>query len=78
MQFIHTFELRDFLDTLVSLLSAFVLGTLIGAFIIAVIQNGMNLLGIHTYTQMVVLGAVIIGAVVLDRIRIASGAMGRA
>jgi len=55
-----------------------VLGTLIGAFIIAVIQNGMNLLGIHTYTQMVVLGAVIIGAVVLDRIRIASGAMGRA
>jgi putative Mg2+ transporter-C (MgtC) family protein len=31
MQFIHTFELRDFLDTLVSLLSAFVLGTLIGA-----------------------------------------------
>jgi len=31
MQFIHTFELQDFLDTLVSLLSAFVLGTLIGA-----------------------------------------------
>src|SRR6201985_309447 len=31
MQFIHTFELRDFLDSLVSLLSAFVLGGLIGA-----------------------------------------------
>jgi putative Mg2+ transporter-C (MgtC) family protein len=31
VQFIHTFQLQDFLDTLVSLLSAFVLGTLIGA-----------------------------------------------
>lgn len=31
MQFIHTFQLDDFLDTLVSLLVAFVLGTLIGA-----------------------------------------------
>jgi ribose transport system permease protein len=46
-----------------------VLGTLIGAFIIAVIQNGMNLLGIQTYTQMVVLGAVIVWAVVLDRVK---------
>jgi ribose transport system permease protein len=46
-----------------------VLGTLVGAFIIAVIQNGMNLLGIQTYTQMVVLGAVIVGAVVLDRMK---------
>ena len=31
MQFIHTFQLHDFLDTLVSLFAAFVLGTLIGA-----------------------------------------------
>ncbi|HLZ05435.1 MAG TPA: MgtC/SapB family protein [Bradyrhizobium sp.] len=31
MQFIRTFELHDFLDTLVSLFAAFVLGTLIGA-----------------------------------------------
>ena len=31
MQFIHTSQLDDFLDTLVSLLVAFVLGTLIGA-----------------------------------------------
>lgn len=46
-----------------------ILGTLIGAFIIAVIQNGMNLLGIGSYTQMFVLGAVIIGAVLLDRAR---------
>jgi putative Mg2+ transporter-C (MgtC) family protein len=31
VQFIHTFELHDFFDTLISLLAAFVLGTLIGA-----------------------------------------------
>lgn len=43
-----------------------VLGTLIGAFIIAVIQNGMNLTGVESYTQKVVLGLVILGAVLLD------------
>ena len=31
MQFIQTFQVNDFLDTIVSLLAAFVLGTLIGA-----------------------------------------------
>ena len=46
-----------------------VLGTLIGAFIIAVIQNGMNLMGIESYTQKVVLGAVILSAVIVDRLR---------
>jgi ribose transport system permease protein len=45
------------------------LGTLIGAFIISVIQNGMNLLGIESYTQQVVLGAVILGAVLMDKTR---------
>jgi ribose transport system permease protein len=44
-------------------------GTLIGAFIISVIQNGMNLLGIESYTQNVVLGLVILAAVLLDRLR---------
>lgn len=46
-----------------------VLGTLIGAFIIAVIQNGMNLTNVESYTQKVVLGLVILGAVLLDRLR---------
>jgi ribose transport system permease protein len=46
-----------------------VLGTLIGALIIAVIQNGMNLTGVESYTQKVVLGAVILGAVLLDRLK---------
>ena len=46
-----------------------ILGTLIGAFIIAVIQNGMNLTGVESYTQKVVLGAVILGAVLLDMLK---------
>lgn len=44
-------------------------GTLIGAFTIAVIQNGMNLTNVESYTQKVVLGCVILGAVLLDRLR---------
>jgi len=49
------------------------LGTLIGAFTIAVIQNGMNLTNVESYTQKVVLGFVILGAVLLDRFRQRSG-----
>jgi len=45
------------------------LGTLVGAFVIAVIQNGMNLTGVESYTQKVVLGLVILGAVLVDRFR---------
>jgi ribose transport system permease protein len=45
------------------------LGTLTGAFTIAVIQNGMNLTNVESYTQKVVLGLVILGAVLLDRLR---------
>ena len=44
-------------------------GTLIGAFTIAVIQNGMNLANVESYTQRIVLGVVILGAVLLDKIR---------
>ena len=45
------------------------LGTLTGAFTIAIIQNGMNLTNVESYTQKVVLGLVILGAVLLDKIR---------
>ena len=45
------------------------LGTLIGAFTIAVIQNGMNLTNVESYTQKVVLGLVILAAVLLDTLR---------
>jgi ribose transport system permease protein len=44
-------------------------GTLVGVLLIAVIQNGMNLTGVTSHTQKVVLGAVILGAVLLDRIK---------
>jgi ribose transport system permease protein len=46
-----------------------IVGTLIGALIIAVIQNGMNLANIESYTQKVVLGLVILAAVLVDRLR---------
>jgi ribose transport system permease protein len=46
-----------------------IFGTLVGAFIIAVIQNGMNLVGLESNRQKVVLGLVILGAVLLDRLR---------
>jgi ribose transport system permease protein len=46
-----------------------VLGTLIGALIIAVIENGMNLTNVESYTQKIVLGAVILGAVALDTLK---------
>ncbi len=44
-------------------------GTLIGALLIGTINNGMNLLGISSYFQLVVKGLIIIGAVLLDRLR---------
>jgi ribose transport system permease protein len=44
-------------------------GTLIGALLIGAINNGMNLLGISPYFQLVVKGVIIIGAVLLDRLR---------
>jgi len=41
-------------------------GTVIGALIIGVLYNGMNLLRINTYWQYVVKGSVILGAVYID------------
>lgn len=46
-----------------------IFGTLIGAFIIAVIKNGMNLTGVTPFRQDVVFGAVILSAVLLDRLK---------
>lgn len=44
-----------------------IMGTLIGAFIIAVIQSGMNQIGIESNTQKVVFGLVIIAAIISDK-----------
>ena len=43
-------------------------GTLIGALILGVISNGLNLLGISPFFQQLVRGAIILGAVVLDSV----------
>lgn len=46
-----------------------ILGTLIGALIIAVLTNGLILTGVSDIWQYIVKGLVIIGAVALDRYR---------
>ena len=46
-----------------------IFGTLIGAFIIAVIKNGMNLTDVDPFNQMIVLGAVLLGAVLIDTLK---------
>jgi inositol transport system permease protein len=43
-------------------------GTLIGALLIGVISNSLDLLNVTSYYQQVIMGAIIIGAVSLDRL----------
>jgi len=43
-----------------------VTGTLIGALIMGVLRNGLNLLNVSSFLQQVVIGVVIIGAVLVD------------
>lgn len=46
-----------------------VVGTLIGAFIMGLLSNGSDLLGISPYLQQAIIGAVIILAVTIDEVR---------
>ena len=46
-----------------------IFGTLIGAFIIAVIKNGMNLKDVDPFNQKIVLGAVLMLAVLIDTLK---------
>jgi ribose transport system permease protein len=46
-----------------------VIGTLIGAFIMGLLSNGSDLLGVSPYVQQAIIGAVIILAVTLDELR---------
>lgn len=47
--------------------------TLIGVLIIAILDNGLNLMGVSQYSQMVVKGAVVIAAVLVSRDRSRAG-----
>ncbi|GAA0382131.1 D-allose ABC transporter permease [Bacillus horti] len=44
-----------------------IVGVVMGALIIGVINNGLNILNVSTYYQQIVMGSLIIGAVALDR-----------
>jgi ribose/xylose/arabinose/galactoside ABC-type transport system permease subunit len=50
-----------------------VIGTLIGALIMGVLQNGLNLMAVRPFYQQIAIGAVLILAVWLDRINSAEG-----
>lgn len=45
-----------------------ILGTLLGALIMGVLMNGLNLLDVSTYAQKVIIGVVIVAAVGVDRL----------
>src|SRR5712691_5003557 len=52
-------------------------GTLVGALIIGVLRNGLNLLDVSAYWQTVVIGAVIVSAVWVDVLRQQAAARGK-
>jgi ribose/xylose/arabinose/galactoside ABC-type transport system permease subunit len=46
-----------------------IIGTFIGAMLIAVLRNGLNLLDVGSYVQQVIVGGVILAAVMLDQVK---------
>ncbi len=44
-------------------------GTMIGAFIIGILRNGLNMAGVSAFIQQIVIGVVVIGAVWIDQVR---------
>lgn len=52
-----------------------VLGTLVGAFIMGLLSDGSDLLGINPYWQQIIIGSVIIAAVWLDELRKRRGSL---
>ncbi|MCD1654145.1 ABC transporter permease [Treponema zuelzerae] len=44
-------------------------GTFIGAFIIGILRNGLNLVGVSPFIQKIIIGVVIVGSVFADRIK---------
>jgi ribose transport system permease protein len=46
-----------------------ILGSLVGAFLMSVLANGCTLVGVPNYVQEILIGAIIVAAVALDRLR---------
>ncbi|MBI1803776.1 MAG: ribose ABC transporter permease [Ignavibacteriae bacterium] len=46
-----------------------IIGTFLGAMLIGILRNGLNLVNVNSYVQMVVLGVVILLAVMLDQLK---------
>jgi ribose transport system permease protein len=46
-----------------------IMGTMIGAFIIGVLRNGLNMCGVSNFIQQIVIGGVLISAVYIDQLR---------
>ena len=46
-----------------------ILGSLVGAFLMSLLKNGCNLVGVANYVQEMLVGAIIVAAVGLDRLR---------
>jgi ribose transport system permease protein len=46
-----------------------IVGTIIGAFIMSILKNGLNLLDVSSFWQMVTIGAVVLVAVYIDKVR---------
>lgn len=44
-------------------------GTMIGAFIIGILRNGLNMAGVSSFIQQIIIGAVVILAVYIDQLR---------
>jgi len=51
-----------------------ILGSLVGAFLMTLLESGCNLVGVENYVQEMLVGAIIVAAVGLDRLRHGGGA----
>ncbi len=46
-----------------------IIGTLLGALLLGVLNNGLNMVGVNPYVQTVIKGAIILGAIYISRER---------
>jgi len=46
-----------------------IFGTIVGAFVVGVLRNGMVIQGVSSFWQMIITGAVIVLAVIIDQLQ---------